>query len=389
MKRKTKIILIIVLVILLVVGAYFGIRYLASPSTTPPVSDTSTTTDVSDSTDQTDQDDEEDQEGQDGTEEETGVPVLLSDEEREVFDFWINPSTEEVSYITLSGNIYGAREGSDPEISTQGVSALNFIKQSPSGDFILTAFGDPKNPEWGIFDVIDEVWRPLPSSIDQATWDNENNLVVVRETSNQRMLEVVELQNGSVSEQSFGNDVIFNDFKIRDIKMNVVEGNRLMIHEKPASFYEGKLWEINLNESTITNLIEEESGLSINWSESLAFKFNSPDNFFILDHNIENALPVFFTTLPSKCGQGGDTVVCGVPQNRISTQNSLPESYLQKEFFTIDDLYRIDPDSLETNEIFRSGTEDIRIMDIKNPRVSNGNVYFLNRYNKGLYRVSF
>lgn len=389
MKRKYKIILIIVLVILLAIGAYFGIRSLTSPSTTPP-SDTSTTTDVSDGVDEDDdQDDEEDQDTSEEVGEEIGVPVLLSDEGNEVFDFWINPSTEEVSYITLSGNIYNAKEGSDPEISTQQISALNFIKQSPNNDFILAAFGDPKNPQWGVFDIIDEVWRPLPSSIDKATWDNNNDLVIVRETSGQRILEIVELQDGSVSESSFGDNVIFNEFRIRDINMSVTEDNKLMIHEKPASFYNGRLWEVDLNDSSITNLIEGERGLHINWSNDYAFKFNSPDNFFILNHNIENALPVFFKTLPSKCGQGDDIVVCGVPQTKLGSYNSLPESYFQKEVFTIDGLTKVDTETLESNMIFQSKTKDIEAMDIKNPRVLNGSVYFLNRYNQGLYKVNF
>ena len=165
--------------------------------------------------------------------------------------------------------------------------------------------------------------------------------------------------------------------------------NRLIISEKTSYYYESRLWELDINDGSIYNLIDGERGTMMKWTENYVFKFSSPYNFFILNHNLQNIIPTFFKTLPSKCVEGDNVIYCGAPMDETLEEiYVLPDDYLQKRIFTTDELYKINTDTFNIETVFKSGSEDIPALDIKNPHISSGDLFFINRYNNGLYKVS-
>ena len=189
-----------------------------------------------------------------------------------VFDFWITPDNGEVYYITPDGKIFAAKDGPDLEISKQTISALNFIELSPNNQFILAAFADPKMPQWGIFDLIDKVWRPLPQEIINATWNNtDETLVGIVKNQSDLNLSLIDLNKNPTAYK-----VLINDFGLKDIGLEVLPGDRLIISEKPSAYYPNRVWQINLKDFAFNTLISPEKGLTLNWSKDkkILFKFS-------------------------------------------------------------------------------------------------------------------
>ena len=128
-----------------------------------------------------------------GLEKEGFKLVKLSDEEIEVFDFWENSLSGEVYYITLDGMVRSGKVGPDPEISIRGFSAINKIRPNSDGSKVLVSFGDPKSPEWKLFDSNDGVWRPIPSYFKDMVWGEENKVISVANTGSGKSLILLDI----------------------------------------------------------------------------------------------------------------------------------------------------------------------------------------------------
>jgi len=144
MKHTYKVIIIVVIAILVALGIYLAWRQIAAPEETG--TNGGAPTEIQETVGTT-----------------NGVITKIS--ENKVFDFWVVSATNEVYYFLPDGKISLAKDGPDLETSKQVVNALNFIEVAPGGRKILAAFGDPLAPQWGIFDVVDKVWRPLPGEL--------------------------------------------------------------------------------------------------------------------------------------------------------------------------------------------------------------------------------
>lgn len=308
-----------------------------------------------------------------------------------VFDFWITPDNGEVYYITPEGKIFSAKDGPDIEISKQTINALNFVEVSPNNQFVLAAFADPKMPQWGIFDLIDKVWRPLPQEIVNATWDTGQNLIGTVKNQNNLNLSLINVSSNPISYKT-----IISDFRLKDVRLKVLD-NQLIIAEKASAYYPTRVWQINLGDLAFNSLFAPEKGLSLNWStdKNILFKFASPDKFYIYNNKTLTQLtPKLFTTLPQKCdGQFYTTstvlIYCFVP-NQTDFPAILPDDYLQKKLFTADQLFFLRFNT-ETNKIekyenvFLKLSFSAQTIDGKNIKINGDKLFFINNYDSRLY----
>jgi hypothetical protein len=313
-----------------------------------------------------------------------GVMKKLSD--GPIFDFWINPATREVFYFTPDGKVMNAKDGPDLEVSTQTINALNHAEVGPNSQKVLAAFGNPKAPQWGIFDVVDGVWRPLPADIKNAAWgeNNEQLIVVVQNGAD------LNLAKADITQTPPSYDVLVRDFRLKDVKLTYVPDNRLIISEFPSASYSASLWQVDLESLNFNLLISSEPGLSLSWSEdkALAFVFGLNSGFSVTNNNLQTEIPTPFNTLPQKCTAGSSGAYCFVPQN-VPSDVVLPDDYLMKKFFSIDDLFSLDISSGEINRVLSSNTLGVPAIDAKNPQASGSKLYFINRYDNGLYELGF
>lgn len=391
MKQTYKIIAIAAVIVLVILGIYFLIRAVTGgPEETPP---------------ETVEEGEDGrlptvgERGEDGEEREPGVIKAaklkkISDDGARVFDFWLNSRTGEVFYIAGDGKIFGTKEGPDPEISSQPILALNYIEVEPEERQVLAAFGDPKSPSWGIFDALDKVWRPLPSTIINVTWGkNDEELIGVVRDDNKFSLARINLAEALAESQTFKFETLVDDFRMRDVRLSWIPPNHLIIAEKTAFFYSPRTWRFDL-ESLEINLMEDntERGSTARWirDENMVLKFIPPGSFFMFDHGLGNALLSVFTTFPDKCAVTEENIYCFAPQSFLPDipNLKLPDDYFQNRFFTTDDLFLMERETLETTRVMRSGQDGFIAIDAKNPRYAMGKLYFINRYDNALYELA-
>lgn len=330
---------------------------------------------------------------EDGEEEVPSAPAFrltkLSDDELLVFDYWGSPRDNEVYYLTLDGKVLNAKKGPDPDVSTQAIAALNFIEISPDSKKILVGFGDPKSPEWGIFDVLDKVWRPLALQATYATWgENSNELIGILHNRN---LSRINLSKALLGETVDAYETLVKNFQLRDVVFTHLPPDTLVIREKPASFHASRIWQLDLDTLELGLLATPERGVITKWVKdtNVVFKFSPPSQFFILNRDLANIIPVFFMSLPSKCGADNSHVYCFAPQEFPPelTDIRIPDDYLQKRFYTIDDFYVVERVTGKINHILRSHTNDVSAIDAEKLRIIDGVVYFINRYDQGLYQL--
>jgi len=302
-----------------------------------------------------------------------------------VFDYALSEAGE-IFYFSETGKVLNAKEGSDIEISSQTIDALNSIETAPGNQKVLASFGNPNEPAWGIFDLIDKVWRPLPQEILKATWGaKDTELIALAKNGNKISLNFIDLLKNPPAQKT-----IIENLKLKDINLLFKAPQTLYLIEKPSAQYLGRLWQLDLKNLTFNLLIRPEPGLMFKWStdRSLAFKFNSPDNFLILDQNLNPLIPPTFMTLPEKCTfeTKNKNIYCFVP-DEIPIDVILPDDYLMKHFHSTDDLFVLNRETEITSKILSSGNEIISPIDAKNPQFLNNSLYFINRFDNHLYKL--
>ena len=276
------------------------------------------------------------------------------------------------------------KNGPDLEIARQSLNAPNFIELSPSGQRVLAAFGDPRLPQWGIFDIIDESWRPLPDGILKATWgDNSDTLIgFVKNGAN------INLSSINLAQSQPTYKIIAKDLRLEDVNLKSLSSQNLVISENPSADYSGRVWNLNLKDLSLSQMFSPENGLIIKLStdKKIVFIFSPANGFRMLNAtNLGLATPVPFSTLPSKCSPDSAIIYCFVPEN-LPENAVLPDDYFRKKTHTSDVLYKIDISNDEVSRVSLPGNAGL--IDAKNPSVNAGNLYFINLYDNSLYSLT-
>ena len=312
--------------------------------------------------------------------------VLIKISENPVFDYWVDAQTQEIYYLNPDGQIFSAKSGADLEITQQKLSAPNFIKLSPNGQRVLMAFGDPRLPQWGVFDVIDKAWRPLPENILNTTWGgNSDTLLSFVKNGNN-----INLSSVGISQNPPTYKILLKDMRFQDVRLDSLSSNSLIIEENSSVTYAGRIWNLNLKDLSLSSLFSPESGLMVRISldKMVLFIFSSSGGFRILDtKTLGLATPLPFSTLPSKCSPDSVVIYCFVPQDDAFRNAALPDDYFQNKFRTKDILYKINLATDDVGPVALPGNAG-DLIDAKNPFVSGGNLYFINRYDNSLYSLT-
>ncbi len=318
----------------------------------------------------------------------TSSPIGLSMQrlsEGRVFDFWVNGATGEVYYMAPDGTIFIAKEGPDLDASKQTIEAVNAIEPAPGGRKMLASFGDPTNPRWATFDVVDKVWKPLPAEVKNATWGAKDSEVVVQQVAAGR----ISLAFLDIAKNPPVAKVILNDFRLNDVRLSFRPPTSLYISERPSSSYLGRIWKLDTKTFSLTLMMDPERSIAVDWSgdASVAFKFSAPPRLAILDANLQPIDDSSFATFPSKCtAASSSTAYCFIPQYYPSA-GSAADDYLMGRLFTVDDLGAIAIRTGSFDTLASSNAGSFPAVDAYHPRYANGNLYFINRYDAGLYRV--
>ena len=294
-------------------------------------------------------------------------------------------SDSEIYYFATDGRVFRVKADGDEVVSDKTLASLNGVWTTSDGKRALVSFGDPARPEWGVFDFLDGVWRPLPASIEYAAWgENADMLIAIEEANGQRDLVKVNLAKGTPVSST-----IFRNFGVRDVSFVNAGKDRVFIVEKASSFYKGSVWELNTKTLEMKTVFFEEPGLSLKvlGSNSGVIKFSSPNKFSLNTLSGEIKKEFIIKTIPNKCGGAGNRFFCFFPTN-IPENIFLPDDYFKNKVSFVDALYEINRETGEDFIMFQSGVDTIPIIDGVDVSLVGERLYFINKYDKRLYRAN-
>lgn len=306
--------------------------------------------------------------------------------EQNVFDFWITPGTKEIYYLTPVGEIFSAKEGPDLEISKQDLGALNSFEPSFDGKKIIAAFGNPLLPQWAVFDLIDKAWRPLSNDTVAAAWlaTSTDEIVVVIKSKNDLNLATLNIAKNPPVYKT-----LVKNLRFKDVKIMSRLSQQILILEKPSAFYGSRVWQLDLKTLAFNLLMGPEKGLNIDFSNDKKLMFKTtPDGLIVLNQALQESELFSLGILPSKCDSATTSTIYCFGAQSLPTNLNLPDDYFQNKFRSVDVLYSINFDSGEVKSVLMSGAGSFPIIDARRPRYQDGSLYFINRYDNLLYRLT-
>ena len=328
-------------------------------------------------------------------EEKTGEPVattanrlkILS--ENPVFDYWVASSTQEIFYVSETGKIAKANSDSqDTFLSEQPIENLNFILPSPDSQKIIAAFGNPNQPQFSIFDLMNNSWSPLPLEIKSMAWLPEGKRVAaVISQNNQANLAIIDIANylsGDTKQKDKAIKTIIKNISLKDLKIDWLRPDEIIFTDKPSSLVAGSAWRLNLSKLNFDEIISPGAGLIIKWlKDDLGLKFQNQKSSLI-NWAGQTINDFSFMVLPDKCVLKSDFLYCFL-FTPTSPKTNWPDDYLQKSVYTEDDLYKFNLNNLTAPElVFESATEG-KILDTSMTKLLGNQILFINRYDNRLY----
>lgn len=319
----------------------------------------------------------------------TSSPAIIRVSNNPAEAYWIDGQTQGIFYLNQDGQVFLVnknKDGKDTQITQQKMGALNTIAIGPGSQRVLASFGDPRAPQWGVFDDVDQVWRPLPSTVLSAAWGGDNNT----------FYGVV--QNGSVPalasiDMSRGNAVtkiLIKDFRFQDVQLSFLPPSTLLLTERASAHYPSRVWKIDTASLAVHLLMGGQNGLVLTLSDDKRIMFSFIGNAFqILDpYTLSSVAPVPFLTLPPKCTFSGVIAYCFVPDSQNFKNATLPDDYLTLKLFTSDTLYEVNAANggmafSNIPKLLNNG-----VFDAINPIFSNGFLYFRNRLDNYVYALN-
>jgi hypothetical protein len=306
------------------------------------------------------------------------TPRAISD--HKVFDYWLVPETREIYYLTPEGYVYAVKEGPDLEISRQVIAALNSAEPSSDGRRLLAAFGNPAARQWALFDVADSVWRPLPREVINAGWGRTAAELIAMVTSGND----VNLSFVDITKTPPTYTVVIRDFRMEDTVLSALDSGDILIAERATARMNGRVWRLNPTAKTLTLAAVPAPGRSVKIArgENMSY-LGSSEDFSLANGTLQNPFPLFFDTLPEKCGAVASTTYCFVPQN-LADNVMLPDAYAMRDFYTIDGLFMINHRSLAIAPVplFEGN------YDADEVSVDENAIYFVDRYTKTLFSLA-
>lgn len=384
MKKIIIIIVVVIGVVAMTVGVYFGWKK-AKTILTPPTGPTQTTTSVNQPT---------------TTEQQTAVQKLKIISDQPIFDYWVFyptatstsktiatstlSSSHKIFYISQEGKIFGINEeGKAEAVVPDPINNLQAVKSSSDGKRMIIKFGDLISPKFIIFNSETKVFETLPDNITAAAFspDNKKIAYLERATGNLMTKDLIVVKPKTTKVLSLNQ---------KDFDLEWVLPNEIILMPKPSALYLSSIRAIDIKNKTISVLEDAASGLMIKWSASgkLGLKFSSQTiggggHLNLINEQGAMQAGLDFITLPDKCFISEPKIYCAIPDG-IPANSVLPDDYLKRAIYFKDSLYQID-----TSQNSMVGILSITdpALDAVNLTLAGGKLLFINRYDNNLYSL--
>lgn len=301
--------------------------------------------------------------------------------EKEVSFFWTYSTDVESVVFFISEDVLYAFDGSELRIGELPFDNPYRIIQNKRGSYALVWFDNAI----AVFDSEKKAWNTLESSFYSASFSpNGDRFIFISYEEGETVLSITSVNN--LNERS-----IVGRFSMYDLRVAWVSAQNILLYTAPSYHYSGDVWSLNLQTQKLEKIFSGK-GLSVISSDQGRFfgRFISSDSSTIRGDIFDNSGQITPFTLPfstfhSKCVfSNQEYIYCGVPflLNKKSGIY-LPDSYLQREVYTKDELYRVNLETRRSDIVFNVPNIDL---DVSGLIEQNDFLYFINRLDRGLYR---
>lgn len=313
--------------------------------------------------------------------EQTSANQLKIISKEPVFDYWTSSSTQEIIYINEEGKI--AKINQDKFLSEQIISSLNSAQLSPDGQNVLVSFVSSNQPQFSVFNLVNNTWYPLPLTIKSLAWSPESKrMAAILSQNNQTDLAILAETGGKPK-------TIIQNFSLQDLRMEWLTPDEIIFTDKPSGQAAGSAWRLNFakpTKTTFTEIVPPGNGLMIKWlKENLGIKLQNQQSSLInwAGQTINN---FSLMVLPDKCVLKSDSLYCFLftPAN---PKTNWPDDYLQKAVYTKDDLYKFDLNNLTAPKLIFQSAANGKTIDATDVKILGNQILFINRYDNQLYSL--
>lgn len=268
------------------------------------------------------------------------------------------------------------------------IQNANSFVISPNKNRAIVSAGTNLQPLFIIFDKEKGSLGTLPAGTVSADWHptNDSKIVYLRDRGSLSDINILNIDNKR--------SVTVATLAQKDLVLEWPSPNNLYIKTRPSKKIRGSVWKFNITNKTISTIIDKEFNLSVKWlSPNLGLKLSSKNEFStpvlsFIDGEGKTLANLDFITLPSKCVLGENAIYCAVPSNK--NLKNYPEDYMKRAKYYPDNIYRIplingSPEANLTTSIFNAilGIN----YDMTQLRISDGYLYFIDRYDNKVYKM--
>ncbi len=353
-----------------------------------------------------------------------------------VLDYFINASGT-ITAISPNGTILavaagtaGAAGNQTSSLSSIEIKDIISARFSYDGKMILANFGARTNPQSSIFTVANKTWTPLPAGMIAPSWSLSNSRIAFMAGASSTTLYTL---NAALPGRA---PTALLTLRAQDLVPQWLSGTQIVLSGRPTAYAGGPMLVYDLVKGTLSPIALDSPGLMSIWVGStsstiplgLIFSRSASGAYALaLDDTAGATMQALnFLTLPSKCAftiaretpvnlsasstatssTAGTTAAtdkktaqktpplmptypalyCGIPRDTAAFSSAaLPDAYDQMALYTSDDIYLINAASGAATALM---TDTNQNLDVSDPKVFNGSLYFVNRYNQELYQLT-
>lgn len=315
---------------------------------------------------------------------------LLSGER--VFDYWF--LNNEIFYITPEGKILKiSADNQEQTIQNTNFESLSDLIVSSDSQKIAVCFSQPE--QFRIYSITDNLWQPLDTSIVKFSWSPATTSQIAYLKKNGDLYNLFTYNFAAKTKKetliaTLASQDIDIDWVTPEKPFDATQG-KILVYEKPSYYKPASLLSFNPKTKKVEVLINDQSGLMLNWSDNKETALISKsDNLngaklYLADKNLKVITEFPFLALPSKCAFSEDNklVACGVPSPQQIRKNwRFPDDWLIQGPTLSETLYlaQITDEGLYTQTIL----SDVNVAKIK---IHQGKIFFINSQDQKLYSI--
>jgi hypothetical protein len=325
----------------------------------------------------------------------SGLPVggVSAVAQAAVIDYAINASG--TVFIASNGSIISA-SSTNETIGQANFGDILGAWFSPNGKWLLVKSGSKDLATWNLMDVAKKTWKTLQANTSEMVWSqNGTQLAYLARRTNGNNLNTYTPATGATK--------TLLSLSAPDLTLRWKDATHILIMDKPSSIVTETIWDFSVTTLSLTPFATNISGADVLWggpaSGGLLFKAGPTGGTLTIVNSTGAAMQsTSFLTLTSKCvfGESAATstipnmqryLFCGIPQDQaIIKESQLPDDYLKGKFGTADTLYAIDLTGGTLKPVIPA-SQNFNF-DVSNAKVYGENIYFVNRNDRKLYKVS-